>query len=235
MTRTSIRSAKPDVPIKVFVLEDQKWDQKGIQDDLGDDPRIQFLGYTGDPEAFLEAVETAQPHVAIIDLRIQDDDEVGLHMLKEVKARVRGTKCLILTRYPDLQKFQQALTYGAEGFVRKEVKLDQDLGLLTIVTMLAEGKSYYDPELVKEMHQKLTNIPSDAPGLPGGSLTSDLTPREFEILEDMAEGLQYKEIARKRSIRFNTVRVHTRNILEKLHATNRATAVGNARQKGLLH
>lgn len=219
-------------PIRVLHLDDRKYEREGMRSHLSGDADITLIATFDDPGEFLRTIEAQAPHVAIIDMHLQGDDRAGLRVLAEVKVKHPEVRCLILTGYPSLDTFMEALDSGAEGYLGKEKEDQGHFTLPDVIRSLARGSRLYDGDMIAEMRAELElrKRPNDPVPLPGVSLT----PRQIEVLKLVAESLSNQEIAKQLTISDETVNTHIDNILRALNANNRHHAVQIARSYQLI-
>jgi DNA-binding NarL/FixJ family response regulator len=221
------------VPIRVVALDDAKWDLRGIQEDLADTPGIQVVGATADALHFIELIEAEQPDVAITDLHIDGDFTAGLHVLAEIRSRFPTVRCLVLTAYPALERFIEALDLGAHAFVSKLSIHEGRYTLSEIVQIILRDGAIYDGDLVLEMRRRLALSPNPLTG-PDIRHGIDITERQKEVLRLLVEERSNADIARILVVSENTVKTHVTDILQILDATDRHHAARIARVNNLV-
>lgn len=220
--------------ITVAVLEDSRWDRDAIVRDLAGESDIQVLEPTADPGRFYLQVLDARPDVAIIDLKIMNDERAGLKVLGDLQAARLTTHYFVLTTYAKLTHFITALDRGADAFMSKEVLEEQKPSLAATVRMLVAGGTYYDGRLVKELRRHIT-VPTDRLlELDAADRKPSLSPAEREVLRAVADGLTYVEIARMRDTTDNTIKSQLNSIRDKFGVRKTGEAVELARFLGML-
>jgi DNA-binding NarL/FixJ family response regulator len=224
---------EPLAPVRVAALDDAKWDLQGIKDDLANLPDMKVIVATDDVSHFMKVLENELPDVAITDLRIHDDYNAGLGILSEIKTRFVATRCLVLTVYPALSRFVEALDRGADAFISKQAVHEGKYALPEVIRLMVRGGRVYEGELVLEMRQQLDVSRNP---LSGPDVRTDvaLSRRQAEILGLVSEGMTTPEIAQQLFLSQNTVKAHIRNILQLLDARDRQHAVRIARLNSLL-
>jgi len=171
---------------------------------------IEVAGIAHSGEEFLANLEKWRPAVAVVDLMLPGGmDGIAL------TARVAGSvRVVALTASIDEHRRVAVLQAGAAGYVRKNS--DPEI-LLAAVRAVAAGRSYIDPE---------------ANGVRAAG--EDVSPRELEVLRELARGCANKEIAARLHISEETVKTHVSKVLAKLGAENRADAIVQALRRGIL-
>jgi DNA-binding NarL/FixJ family response regulator len=165
------------------------------------------VGQAGDAEELLAAVRAQRPDVAIIDIRMPPSNTVeGLEAARTIRAEQPEVGILVLSAYAEVEHAMELLAGGrAIGYLLKSRVTNFDHFTET-VERIAAGDSVVDPALVRELVQAQR---VDDP-------LADLTPREREVLEQMAEGRSNAGIARALWVTEGTVEKHVRSILAKL-------------------
>ena len=167
-------------------------------------------------EAAMEMLKSP-PDVAIIDIQLPGMS--GLELIKHLKTHAGSIQCLVCSMYDDDEKIVKALENGASGYIIKESTAGQ---IHTALLEMVKGGAPMSPYVAKRVisfFQKTTPVDID----------TLLTEREKEVLSLVAKGLQYKEIANKLYISYETVKKHLKNIYEKLHVQNKVEALNKLR------
>ncbi|MEE1742904.1 response regulator, partial [Streptomyces sp. JV184] len=123
-------------PIRVFLLDDHEVVRRGVQDLLDAEPDIEVVGDAGTADHALARGPALRPDVAILDVRLPDGD--GITVCRELRSRMPGLACLMLTSFDDDEALLDAIMAGAAGYVLKEIKGSD---LVTAVRTLASGRS----------------------------------------------------------------------------------------------
>jgi len=168
----------------------------------------------------LEAYRRHLPDVALMDLRLPDFNgiEATLRLCREFP----GAKVIIVSSYDALEQVNAAFAAGARGYLLKDVSADE---LAQAIRAAHAGRSTLSPEAAQALVHATSQPP--APGI-------DLTERELEVLKLVTLGQRNREIAAELGISENTVKFHLKNIVEKLHAQNRAELAARAVREGLV-
>jgi DNA-binding NarL/FixJ family response regulator len=174
-----------------------------------------------------------KPDLILMDIRMPGLD--GLAATRLIKARQPEIKIVILTVSEDDADLFEAIKSGAAGYLPKSLEADQFFALIEAVL---RGEAGLTPELANKILREFARDAGARPGAagprPGGEpAPDDLTAREHEVLGLVAQGLGNAEIAARLVVSENTVKFHMKNILQKLHARNRAEVVAFAHRLGL--
>jgi DNA-binding NarL/FixJ family response regulator len=183
---------------------------------------IELVATAADGEEALALAAEHNPDVVLMDLRMPRMD--GIEAIRRLAAR--GTSSIALTTYADDASVLGALRAGARGYLTKDAGAEE---IRAAVEAVARGEAALDPAI---QHHVLAAVsaPSD-PLLP--ETPDDLTPREVEVLQLIAEGLTNTEIAERLVVSAATVKSHVNHIFAKIGARDRAQAVVYAYAQGL--
>ncbi|GEK23473.1 response regulator [Cellulomonas xylanilytica] len=211
---------------RVVVADDQPVVLQGFAAIIGAAPDLDVVGAAKDGRDLLRLVATAQPDVAVVDVRMPVLD--GIAATARISAEHPSTRVLILTTF-DLDEYvYDALRAGASGFLLKDVTADR---LVEAVRMVAEGSMLLGPTVTRRLVDDFTTR-SPAPTRTKG--IDDLTPRELEILRAVARGLSNAEIGAELWIAEPTVKSHVSEALRKLGCRDRVQLVIAAYESGLV-
>ena len=210
--------------IRVLVADDQSMVRAGFRMLLSGEAEIEVVAEASNG---LEAVDKAarfHPTVALMDIRMPELD--GLEATRRILAADNGARILILTTF-DLDEYvYEALTAGASGFVLKDDPPEQ---LIAAIRTVAAGDALLSPTITQRVIKQFARIQRPTP--PKGF--ADLTTREQEVFQLIANGLSNTEIAQELYISDTTVKTHVTHILQKLNLRDRVQAVVLAYQTGL--
>lgn len=208
---------QPIKRIAVLLVDDQQSKSKGIQDFLTSLPDIDLVAVAASAEAALEGLNVWKPQVVLMDMLMPGGMD-GTAATKLVKERFPEINVIALTCPTDEGKLLGVLRAGASGYVRKD---SQPQALLSAIRAAASSGPFIQPPLPSMPFPK--GVPAD-----------DLSPRETDVLLQMAFGRSNKDIAEALTISEETVKSHVGNLLAKLHLENRTQAVVYALKRGLV-
>ncbi len=191
------------------------------------------VGEAGDGATAVDQVAALRPDVVLMDIRMPGMD--GIEATRRVVAAYPGTRVLILTTF-DLDEYAfAALRAGASGFMLKDAR---PADLVTAVRTVASGDAVVSARITRRMLELFApRLPESGeapdPAAPHPRL-AELTPREVEVLEHVAEGLSNAEIATALFLSEATVKTHVGRVLAKLGVRDRVQAVVVAYETGLV-
>lgn len=192
----------------VVLVEDHLALREGIKLLLGYRGHV-IAGAAGDARSGGELIRAKRPDVALVDIRLPDAS--GAQLTRELLEDDPELGVLIYTGIGDEEELGEALACGARGFALKSGSPEE---LTAAIHAVAAGGTYMDPRLAPSLLARLE-----------ANSAHDLSPREREILELLADGLTGAQVAQLLFVSPETVRTHIRNAMTKLHAHTRAHAV----------
>ncbi|MYZ38845.1 MULTISPECIES: response regulator transcription factor [unclassified Streptomyces] len=220
-----VRHFSPERPIRVFLLDDHEVVRRGVQDLLDAEPDIEVAGDAGSIDQALARGPALRPDVAILDVRLPDGD--GITVCRELRSRMPGLACLMLTSFDDDDALLDAIMAGAAGYVLKEIK---GADLVAAVRTVASGQSMLDPATTTRLMSSLRGDDTSEEREPDA--LSELSPREREILALIGEGLTNRQIGKRLYLSEKTVKNHISRLLAKLGVERRIQAAVLATQAG---
>jgi DNA-binding NarL/FixJ family response regulator len=204
------------MPIKVSIVEDLAEIREGLSELVKSDKELLMLENFDNAESAVAKLPAMQADIVIMDINLPGMS--GIDCIKQLKEKCPGTQFMMFTVYENDEKVLQALQAGASGYLLKRTKPQR---ILESIKELKEGGSPMSSNIAR----KLLNVFLDEKKITKKEI---LTGRENEVLQLLADGLLYKEIAERLNIVHGTVRQHIHNIYEKLHVQNRTEAINKA-------
>ncbi|MBI3524814.1 MAG: response regulator [Betaproteobacteria bacterium] len=203
-------------PLSVLLIDDHTLFRKGLAELLEQRGAIRVAGMTGSHEEAMRLLHEEQPDVVIVDLNMPPLG--GLSLLRRIRAEGWHGPVLILTVSDAEEDLANAMRGGAQGYLLKDMEPDD---VVDAVQRAVRGETVVAPSMtLKLVHLLQGGSPADAKE----SALKQLTAREREILNHLAQGLSNKAIARMLDISHDTVKLHVRHILAKLNLTSRVEA-----------
>ncbi len=199
--------------IRVCIVDDHEVVRDGIKWLLELAGDFEVVGESSDAQEGLGMVLDRRPDVAVVDTKLPGGD--GISLVRSIRSRTPGIRCLILTSYPGREVLHEAVQAGASGFVSKDVP---GATLLSAIRKVAAGGSVLDWNLVAM--DGIVQQPS--PGR--ADLIAALTAQERRILDLIADGCTNQEVADALFLSEKTVRNYVSTLLGKLGVKNRTQA-----------
>jgi DNA-binding NarL/FixJ family response regulator len=219
------------LPLGVVVADDQRAVREALATVLDAEPGLKVLGLAADGEEAIELAHRFSPDVVLMDLRMPNVD--GVEATKRLAAELPDVKVVVLTTFADDASILAALEAGALGFLTKDAGREQ---IALAVRSAAAGQSVLDP--IAQASLLRAAMPSGSAAAPPSSgstpLPDDLTPREADVLREIAAGHSNAEIGGKLFISEVTVKSHINHLFAKIHVRSRAEAVRYAYDHGLV-
>jgi DNA-binding NarL/FixJ family response regulator len=208
------------MPIRVSIVEDLAEIREGLVDLVRSDRELSMVGSFEDAESALQRLPDLRADIVIMDINLPGMS--GIDCIKIIKEKCPDTQFMMFTVYENDDKVLQAMQAGATGYLLKRTKPEK---IIESIKELNQGGSPMSSNIAR----KLLNIFLHEKKVAKKEVLSD---RENEVLQLLADGLLYKEIADRLFIGHGTVRQHLHNIYEKLHVHNRTEAVNKYFNRG---
>ena len=216
--------------IRVLVVDDHTLFRRGIAAVLANQEGLEVVGEAADG---LEAIEKAREmalDVILMDLNMPRCS--GLEAIQALQAEMPQVNVLVLTVSEMETDLFAAVKFGATGYLLKKAEPEE---LVHAIISIAEGGVMVSPLMATKLLTEFKDLAAGMEKKPAEEASADLSPREGEVLQLVAQGATNKEIADSLFISENTVKTHLRSIMEKLHLVNRSQAAAYAVKRGLVH
>jgi DNA-binding NarL/FixJ family response regulator len=202
-------------PIRVFLVEDHHVVRMGLQAILRGEPDMEVVGTASSAGEALRLLPDLEVDVLLTDLRMPD--MTGIELINELVKLRPEMPVAVLSNYHSDEDVFNAVKAGAKAYILKSATMEQ---IFDAVRTVHGGGRWLPPLILEQVTDRLSRV--------------ELTARETEILQLIAQGLRNQEIGDKLFISKNTVRNHILNLLQKLGTTHRTEAVALAIQQGLV-
>jgi DNA-binding NarL/FixJ family response regulator len=202
--------------IRIVIVEDLEEVIEGLSAFIKQDDALQLVAAFRTAEAAALELPLLKPDIVIMDINLPG--MTGIECIRQVKKVTPEIQFMMFTVYENNDQVFEALKAGASGYLLKKTA---PLQIMESVKELYEGGSPMSAAIAR----KLVSVFVDQNKTTPAPEAAVLTPREKEVLELVAKGLLYKEIAEQLSISFHTVRQHIGKIYEKLHVQNKTEAI----------
>jgi DNA-binding NarL/FixJ family response regulator len=206
--------SEKDVPLRVSIVEDDATAREILVRWLAGAEGFQFVSEFGSAEESMENLPAQNPHVVLMDIKLPGIN--GVECVRQLKPQMPKTQFVMHTVYEDSNHIFNALQAGATGYLLKQSAHDELLAALKYVNAGGSPMTSYIARRVAQCFPS-----SEAQPIPN----DDLSPREREVINLLARGFLYKEIAETLKISVRTVDTYIRRIYEKLHVRSRGQAV----------
>jgi DNA-binding NarL/FixJ family response regulator len=211
--------------IGVLVVDDQSMVRAGFRMLLGGEEGIDVVAEASNGREAVEKAARFKPAVVLMDIRMPELD--GLQATREILAANPDARILILTTFDLDEYIYEALRAGASGFVLKD---DPPENLIAAIRTVAAGDALLSPSVTQQVIGQFARLPKPAPP----KELEELTSREMEVLQLIAQGLSNAEIGERLFISDTTVKTHVTHVFQKLGLRDRVQAVVLAYQAGIV-
>jgi DNA-binding NarL/FixJ family response regulator len=223
-----VRDGGTRASTRVVLIDDHEMARRGLAAMLATASWIEVVGEADGCAAGLEVVAETRPDIVLLDIRMPGGD--GLGCLDRLRAAEPPVAVVIVTLYDDPRYVLEAVSRGAAGYLLKDATTG---AVISTLASVADGRLAIEPALLREalataQDQRPPTTPSQR------AEAWSLTPREFEVLRLVADGMTNKEIGARLSITEDTVKKHVQNLIWKLHAADRTQAAIIAYRRGML-
>jgi DNA-binding NarL/FixJ family response regulator len=214
--------------IRVMIADDHQLFREGVKALLDTAEDIAIVGEAGDGVVAVELYRALQPDIVLMDIDMPELD--GIKATQQILASHPQTGVIMLTMLDDDASVFAAMRAGARGYVLKGASPDE---MLSVIHAVVEGQALFGPAIATRLMNYFQDLGRLPVSLEPESPFPELTERELEVLQLIAQGHKNQEIAQKLVISPNTVRNHITSIFSKLQVADRAQAIVLARQAGI--
>ncbi len=196
--------------ISVFLVDDHEIVRRGVAAVINAESDLRVIGEASTVRQALGRIAATLPDVAVLDVRLADGS--GIDLCRDIRSAHPEVRCLILTAYDDDEASRTAVLAGASGYVLKDI---QGHGLVSSIRSVAQGKSL----LGRAISQRVVESTSTEPGA-----SVQLSLRERQVLELIADGLTNRQIGEKLALAEKTIKNYVSGLLAKLGMERRTQA-----------
>lgn len=214
--------------IRVFIADDHALFRAGLRALLTAMPDIDVIGEAAEGETALAQISALQPSVVLMDIHMPGVN--GIEAARRVLAAHPGLGVIMVTMLEDDASVFAAMKAGARGYVLKGAHHDE---ILLAIRAVAAGQAVFGPAIAARMMTFFQGLSAAPAAAAPGAAFPELTDREREVLQLMAQGADNRSIAEKLVISGKTVSNHITSIFSKLQVADRAQAILRARDAGL--
>ncbi len=214
-----------DPPTQVLLVDDHAIVRRGLRSILELEPDITVVAEADGRTEALRALETVEPDVILLDLKLsRDHDTEGLDLCSEILARRAESQVVILSTFLDENLLDQSLRRGARAYVLKEVDVVE---LVRIIRAVSRGESGFDARSAALVRTLVAHDGARDP-------EPEFTEREQQVIGLLAAGLTNREIGSKLYVSESTAKFHVHNVMRKLGVRRRAEVAYAAGKRGLI-
>ena len=209
--------------LRILIADDHPLFRKGLRTLLEGEPDFEVVGEATTGDEAIALADSYQPDVILMDLHVPG--KTGLEAARTISGVSPHIQILVVTLFRDDESIFAALRAGARGYVLKDASEEE---MLRAIRAVAAGEAIFSPGVASRIIRFFASSREELPQ----EVFPDLTSREREILELIAQGEANLSIAHTLSISLKTVRNHVANIYNKLQVTDRVQAILRARNAG---
>jgi RNA polymerase sigma factor (sigma-70 family) len=208
---------------RVAIIEDNARFREELAGLIESSKDLELVGWAGSAEEAINTIPPLTPNVVVMDINLPGAS--GIDCTTRLRELLPDSQILMLTVYEDTDSIFRALQAGATGYLLKRA---HPRDILKGIREVKEGGAPMSSHIARKVVESFSR-PAAAPVV--DPELQSLTPREREILDLLAEGFLYKEIADKLSVSYSTVQTHVERIYRKLQVHSRSQAVARATRK----
>ena len=215
--------------VKVLIVDDHTLFRRGISAVLTKQEGLEVMGEAVDGLDAVAKAKEINPNVILMDLNMPRCS--GLEAIQALQTEMPQVNILVLTVSDKEADLFAAMKFGAKGYILKNTEPDE---LVHAILHIAQGGVIVSPLMATKLLNEFRDPSAGAENVSAPETEAELSPREGEVLQLVAQGASNKGIADSLFISENTVKTHLRNIMDKLHLANRSQAAAYAINKGLV-
>jgi len=202
--------------IRILSVDDHPLLREGIATVINSQQDMCVIADAASSKDAIEQFRKHKPDVTLMDLRLPDKS--GIDTMISIRREFPEARIIMLTTFEGDVEIQRALEAGARAYLLKSMPPKE---LVEVIRQVHAGKKRVPPQLAAHLAEHISDEP--------------LTSREIEVLSQIAEGNRNRDIGEKLFITEETVKVHIKNIMGKLGASDRTQAVAIAIRRGIIH
>lgn len=216
--------------VRLLIADDEDLFREGLALLFGRDPEFRVVGQARTGEEARDKARRLQPDLALIELHLPGMS--GLDVARAMAAELPQARVALIARSFSKTELFEAVRHGVRGYITKDIQLDT---LVEAMRQVARGEFFLPQASMAMLMEGLATSGSGASASHDAVDRAKVTEREREVLQLLVHGATNRDIAERLQITENTVKVHLRNILDKLQLRNRQQAAAFAISSGLVH
>lgn len=205
----------------VFIIEDETLLRDFIRELIEEKLKLNVIGVSGNGYDALKRCLELKPDLVLLDLALPNLN--GQEIIRRLKKRIPKTRILVSSAHLEMPLVQQVMSAGAEGYIEKTIPLEE---FCKAVQTILKGHNYYTQRVIDLMRSIMTKPKKK-------SSIEDLTNREREVLQLVAEGFKSKQVAERLNISEKTAETHRAKVMKKLNLDNAVKLARFALSEGL--
>lgn len=213
--------------IRVLIADDHLFYREGVRTLLGTADEIEIIGEASNGLDAVTRATQLEPDIILMDLKMPGLN--GIDATRQIIQKQPKVGILVITMFDDDESVFAVMRAGARGYILKDADQEE---LVRAITAVYRGEAIFSPAIAQRMMNYFSNVSREGRSKVNNAFP-ELTEREFEILEWIAQGYSNPAIANKLSLSVKTVQNNVSNILSKLQVVDRSEAIFRAREKGL--
>ena len=210
--------------IRLLIADDHAFYREGVRTMLLGLPDMEVIGEAANGDETIAQAESFQPDVVLMDIKMPGTN--GIEATRRILQASPHIKVLVVTMFEDDDSVFATMRAGARGYLLKDADQDE---LVRAVKAVYRGEAIFSPAIAQRMIHYFSALPQTASAI----AFPDLTEREREILQRIAQGESNATIAKHLTLSLKTVQNHVSNIFSKLQVADRSQAIVRARDAGL--
>jgi DNA-binding NarL/FixJ family response regulator len=202
--------------INISIVDDSPDLRENIGGYIRSFPEFRCVSSFATAQEALEELPKNPPDVVLMDINLGKHGPDGIECVRSLKTLLPDVLVVMLTVFEDTEKIFRALSAGASGYLLKRQRPEE---LLAAIREVVAGGAPMSTSIARKVVRSFQSAPAQ------GTEPVELSHRELEVLQALAQGLAYKQIADQLNVSIHTVRNYIRRIYEKLHVRSRTEAV----------
>lgn len=205
--------------LKIILVDDHEVVRLGLKSLLSNYPKFEVVAEAGNADEAIRLADDYKPDVMVMDIRLPGKS--GIDATREITAKHKNTKVIMLTTFADDELLFDAISAGASGYVLKQIDSGE---LINALDRIGRGESLLDPAVTQQVFKRMRESTRKAET----EAFASLTEQELKVLSLVAQGKRNKEIAAEVFLSEKTVRNYVSSILSKLGLATRSEAAAYA-------
>lgn len=198
--------------ISIMIVDDHPIVANGIQQLIDREPDMKVINSVQDADSAVKCMDRSDPDLIIVDISLKGSTN-GIDLIKGLKKRYPKIKALVLSMHDENLYAERAIKAGAKGYIMKNDLTDN---IIRAIRMIMKGNLYLSENITSKLLNSMVNQTADDEA----AVVSTLSDREFEVFQQISNGIKTSDIAKSMNISVKTVEAHKLRIKSKLNITN---------------